>query len=335
MKTAASLIFIFLISGIFLSCSRDELTSPGPNPSASYFNWTVSNITQTSVKKISQGNADNLFIAGTASYRISHGVQTQIDFSDPDFTAYEVSALDSAYAVFLGSHAGNTTPVIKIYDNGIIQTHIPPGVTNPMTGLYVYERGKFFIGTYYLYTIFKFDNGVFSGIPIPSTSNPYLFGNLSGNFYAFTVDINNNARIIYKITGNSIAQVRGESNAGNIFFLNNDFIKIESFGTSNKFYYFNGADWTALFTAFSSSKYEYVQYITGSSRNFFTFLVLDNSSYKAYTYNGAVVSQQTNFPSGLSGSLNLSEQQISEYKNNSFYFCFNQGAKLLKAVYTQ
>lgn len=326
---------ICLLFLTFSSCSRDDIESPSSGASDKFFNWTISAVTTSGVSKISQGDADNVFIAGTSSYRISRGVQTKINFGDSTFTAYDVSALDSSYAVFAGSTTASLSPIIKIYDNGSIQTYTVPGTTNKITGLYVTERGKFFAGSYYQRNVFKFDFGAFSLLTIPAPGNAYLFGRINSTLYAVTSDAINSARVIYRIDGGTLTAVRTEANSGNIFYAGSDFIKVESNGTAHKFFSFAETGWSDVCIYYAGSNNEYVSYVTGSSRNFFTALILTSGGYNAHVFGGGALTKQANFPSGVSGSTNPDDQQISLYNNNAFHFCYGNGTKILKGVYAQ
>lgn len=330
-----------LISVIFSACKTDDvIVNPGNNYK-DYFDWSVQDVYFTSVKRISLGSPNNLFIAANASYKLSNGVVSSIDFGDPYFRVQDVKAFDSTYAIFWGDDSRTYKSVFKIYNNGTIQSYeVPIYSSLDINIIHIIEKGKFMAfcdgsSGYYL-----FKNGEFILRNKPNPGIATLIGKSNNENYLFLTDYSPfTYHNIYKFSGDTLLHVKTEVNKTNSFATATTIMREEFFAPYQRFTYFNGFDWNTTLTYNENRNLNYSVYFynTGESNNFFVNLTSDSTGYfKSKVWDGEIFSPQSNFPANIPGSYFPYSQTISEYIGGTFYFycknSSNSAGRLIKGV---
>lgn len=327
-----AVVILIAASVSFLSCSNNSPVSPD-NTEKNYYNWSIASEGLEGITSISAGSSNVVFASGIKSYRISDGIRTEINFHDEKFTPVDVKAFDDNYAVFLGYKSfPSDTAFFKIYSNGTVRSYsLALKQGDFLNEVFILDKDKFYITNEGPITWYEFNKGVFTEHNLPNNHAALKFTKMNNEIFLISKYENNAFNVFFKIENGSAAEVRTEAPDGKLFFLNNDIIKVIEEDMAVEYFNYTNAGWNKFYSSYTNSNGEKAVYLSGSSKDFFSIITLDNQyNFHASVWNGREYKQQENFPSGLTSFNTLGK--ASNYKDGAYYFYHSEVKKLFRAV---
>ncbi|MBS1494785.1 MAG: hypothetical protein JST55_14815 [Bacteroidetes bacterium] len=295
MKIFLALFILILTSSIFYSCKSDEIISPGP---ASGFAWsTVATVNFEDFHNIYAADENTVVALGqSASYKITNGARSTINFNDPIFSADYADTYSSTYFAFCGTRyneTGSGTIRMKIYESGTITSAVlDTHNTSYIVDIKIISPGKIAAVSYSKF--YFYENGAVTAIASPDSFSTGFNNIVVTNNVIY---ISGAARKIYKFENNTLSTVDNLPGTGEYTRMKvpDAIIKAPYSPSPSVVSYWNGAAWSQMFT--DNSRKIFVR-AAGESINFIYFFTVDStlSNVSGKIWTGSQLMDDTNYP---------------------------------------
>lgn len=188
------IIILCTSANIFISCKQDSPVQSGGTLDNYY--WTLVDTT-IYPNDMYVADANNLFVTGENTFRITNGVKTE--FPDPNFRGTSVAGYDKNYVVFTGNSSGLNSK-FKIYNSGTITDFTPTNLYFDYGNILIIEPGKFLykLGPF---SFALYQNGSTTEYILPYTSVLKSFSKIGNSIYIFS-KVNSDSLSVHKFENN-------------------------------------------------------------------------------------------------------------------------------------